>query len=228
MNAEKANLGKAGLATGETAPTKKQLQTEVAKQKICAAVVACLDEYGYSETTINRVQNAAGVTRGALTHHFPSKEAMMVETVERLLEPARAPVSREALDRLRSGSDNARDQPPRSAEQDILGLWTHVVNTPGGRALVEILVAARTDKTLHLRIAPSLQTYHQDISQGVLALYKSVDRDDDDVAMVWSICRVFLRGLHMQERFETDPQAIARIMRRFAEIVGPHMSVRQD
>ena len=223
MDAEKAVVAKDGAV-----PTKKQAQTEVAKRKICAAVIACLDEHGYCETTINRVQEAAGVTRGALTHHFPSKEAMMVETVERLLEPARAPVRRRSLDGRRAGSCGETDHTSRTAEADILGLWTHVVNTSEGRALVEILVAARTDKTLHFRIAPSLQTYHHDISEGVLALYKSVDRGDDDVAVLWSICRVFLRGLHMQERFETDPGATDRIMQRFAEIIGARMSVRQQ
>lgn len=215
---------KAAVTEGAAAPTKKQVQTEVAKRKICAAVIACLDTHGYSETTINRVQEKAGVTRGALTHHFPSKEAMMVETVERLLEAARPPVR----GRTRPGGGIAGQAKAagRTAEADILGLWHHVVNTPEGRALVEILVAARTDRTLHLRIAPSLRAYHHDINRGVLALYESVDRDDDDVAMLWSICRVFLRGLHMQERFETDPDATEKIMRRFAEIIGRQMAVR--
>lgn len=221
MNAEKAiNAEKAGAAKHGAAPTKKQIQTETAKRKICAAVIACLDEYGYCETTINRVQETAGVTRGALTHHFPSKEAMMVETVERLLDAARSPVR----GRGRSGNRSGRRR--RTAEADILRLWKDVVDTPEGRALVEILVAARTDETLHLRIAPSLRTYHHDIGQGVLALYVSVDRDDDDVTLLWSICRVFLRGLHMQERFETDPGATDRIMQRFAEIIGEQMSLK--
>lgn len=223
MMAEKAVMTEGGsgpMTEGGSAPTRKQVQTEVAKRKICAAVIACLDAYGYCETTINRVQEKAGVTRGALTHHFPSKEAMMVETVERLLEAARSPV------RGRARSGGQTDRAGRTVEADILGLWTDLVNTPEGRALVEILVAARTDKTLHLRIAPSLQAYHHDINRGVLALYRSVERDDDDVAMLWNICRAFLRGLHMQERFEADPGATESIMRRFAEIIGRQMSVR--
>jgi len=215
MKTESAAATEAGAA-----PTKKQVQTQVAKRRICAAVIACLDAYGYSETTINRVQEKAGVTRGALTHHFPSKEAMIVETVERLLDAARAPV------RGSTRSAGRNEGSGRTAEADILGLWTHVVNTPEGRALVEILVAARTDKALHARIAPSLRSYHLDINRGVLALYRSIDRDDDDVAILWSICRVFLRGLHMQERFETDPAATEIIMRRFAEIVGRQMAAR--
>ena len=57
--------------------------------KILDAVISSLDEVGYSECSINRVQTQAGVSRGALTHHFPSKEEMMVKTLEHLLEPVR-------------------------------------------------------------------------------------------------------------------------------------------
>lgn len=194
------------------AKTKKQRQTEVAKHRICDAVVDCLDEFGYAETSINRVQARAGVSRGALTHHFPSKEEMMVETVERLLQPARP----------KSGVLKAS-----SAEKDLLKLWARVVDTKEGRALVEILVAARTDKGLHARISPGLSRYNDGFNAEVVRLYESVDLDDGDVATLWTICRVFLRGLHMQERFDAKPGHTAKIMKRFAEIIGPHMRPRE-
>ncbi len=192
--------------------TKKQLQTEVAKTRICDAVVGCLDEFGYAETSINRVQERAGVSRGALTHHFPSKEAMMVETVERLLAPARP----------KSGVSRAS-----SPQKDLIKLWARVVDTKEGRALVEILVAARTDRGLHARIAPSLTRYNDGLNAEVVRLYESVDLDDADVATLWTICRVFLRGLHMQERFDAKPGRTSKIMKRFAEIIGPHMRARE-
>lgn len=196
-----------------TAPrTKKQLQTEVAKARICDAVVECLDEFGYAETSINRVQQRAGVSRGALTHHFPSKEEMMVETVERLLAPARP----------KSGVSRAS-----SPEKDLLKLWARVVDTKEGRALVEILVAARTDEGLQARIAPSLKRYNDGFNAEIVRLYSSVDLDDEDVATLWTICRVFLRGLHMQEQFDSKPGRISKIMKRFAQIIGPHMRARE-
>jgi AcrR family transcriptional regulator len=200
------------------ARTRKQEQTAQAKHKICRAVVSCLDEFGYAETSINRVQAGAGVSRGALTHHFPSKEEMMVETVERLLDPVRDP--------LGAGKSRSHAERQDSVESDLMRLWSKAVNTPEGRALVEILVAARTDTRLQRRIAPSLARYNDDINQGVLAFYASVDLDDADVVTLWTICRVFLRGLHIQERFDGRPEATSRIMSRFADIIGPHLHRR--
>jgi AcrR family transcriptional regulator len=198
-------------ADAPAAKTKKQLQAEHAKDRICGAVVDCLDAYGYAETSINRVQERAGVSRGALTHHFPSKEEMMVETVERLLRPARP----------KSGVSRAS-----SVEKDLLKLWARVVDTKEGRALVEILVAARTDKQLYARISPSLSNYNDAFAQEVVRLYESIDFGDADVAILWTICRVFLRGLHMQERFDGKPGRTQQIVKRFAEIMGPHMRAR--
>ena len=206
-------LNAAGIGPAEepAAKSKKQLQAEAAKHRICDAVVDCLDELGYAETSINRVQERAGVSRGALTHHFPSKEEMMVETVERLLEPARP----------KTGVSRAS-----SVERDLLKLWARVVDTKEGRALVEILVAARTDEGLYARIAPSLSHYNNAFGREVVRLYESVDRDDGDVATLWTICRVFLRGLHIQERFDAKPGQTAKLMKRFAELIGPHMRAR--
>jgi len=214
------NDGAATEAGVTLAPrTKKQIQTELARHKICDAVVDCLDQFGYAETTINRVQERAGVSRGALTHHFPSKEEMMVATMEHLLAPVRNPIG--ANKRPDKRMDKAG-----AVERDLLRLWTRMVNTKEGRALVEILVASRTDTGLYGRIAPSLSKYDSDFNQEVVKLYRSVDLSDDDVATLWTICRVFLRGLHIQERFGSGPGQTSKIMKRFAQIIGPHMTMR--
>ncbi|MGI9414079.1 MAG: TetR/AcrR family transcriptional regulator, partial [Hyphomicrobiales bacterium] len=206
-----------------SARTKKQLQTELARHKICEAVIECLDAFGYAETSINRVQERARVSRGALTHHFPSKEELMVATVERLLEPVRGPAGRKGA-KPQSGWGVTKSG---GVERDLIRLWDRVVNTKEGRALVEILVAARTDRQLHTRISPKLSHYNDEFNREVLKLYRSDALDDDDVVELWTICRVFLRGLHIQERFETKPGRTSNIMKRFAQIIGPHLSARE-
>ena len=50
--------------------------------------------------------------------------------------------------------------------------------------------------------------------------------DDKDVVTLWTICRIFVRGLHIQERFEPKPGRTSKIMKRFAQIIAPHLSVR--
>jgi len=214
-----------GAAERDDAPhtqTKKQWRTERARHKICEAVIDCLDERGYAETSINRVQERAGVSRGALTHHFPSKEELMVATVEQLLAPVRGPAGRKrAKQSSKLGIGRAG-----GIEKDLVRLWERVVNTKEGRALVEILVAARTDERLPERIAPALSRYNDEFNREVLKLYQSDALDDEDVVTLWTICRIFVRGLHIQERFEPKPGRTSKIMKRFAQIIAPHLCVR--
>lgn len=215
-----------GAAEKDNAPqaqTKKQLQAELARHNICEAVIDCLDELGYAETSIKQVQERAGVSRGALTHHFPSKEELMVATVEQLLAPVRGPASRKRVKR----SSKLGIGKAGGMEKDLIKLWERVVNTKEGRALVEILVAARTDERLHARISPGLSRYNDEFNREVLKLYRSDALDDKDVVTLWTICRVFVRGLHIQERFEPKPGRTSKIMKRFAQIIAPHLTVRE-
>jgi AcrR family transcriptional regulator len=208
-------------ATKATRPSGNALRADATRHKICSAVMACLDEVGYHATSITRVQALAGVSRGAMTHHFPSKEDLMVETAERLLDPVRGQSGPRAksVPRLSAGHGDG-------VQADLVRLWTRVVNTREGRALLEILIAARTDLALQQKIAPSLKAYDNDINRNILGLYRSVHRGDDDVATLWTICRAFLRGLHLQRRFDDNPQKIRQVIERFGELMAPHMSAR--
>src|SRR3954468_20307875 len=77
---------------------------------ILDAAAACLAEDGYSALTTRRVAERAGVAQSTVMHHFPTREALLVEAVthvalrlaERALEridlaALRAPEQREAV-----------------------------------------------------------------------------------------------------------------------------------
>lgn len=201
-------------------PQRNEIRVETTKHRICQAVIHCLDEFGYSETSINAVQKHAGVSRGALTHHFPTKEDMITEVVERLLDPVRG------LPRDTKPSGARGAEIGDSVDADLKRLWRKVVNTPEGRALFEILVAARTDQTLRGRITPSLHEYNDTMNEATLALYASTTLDDADISTLWAICRTFLRGLHVHARFEKDQASTDRMMDRFVEMIAPLMQSR--
>lgn len=187
--------------------------------RIHDAVTDCLDRLGYAETSINRVQTAAGVSRGALTHHFPSKEEMMVRTLEHLLAPVRGPEQiDESAHLLRKGADS--DDLP----EELHRLWARVINTREGRAVMENLVASRTDAALRSRITPSLWDYNDTFNRNIANLYMAPS--GEDLALLWSICRSFMRGLHSQAPYERDPEIISKMVDLFGRIMAPHLAPR--
>ncbi|SFU10450.1 TetR/AcrR family transcriptional regulator [Sedimentitalea nanhaiensis] len=201
-------------------PNRQEQRSEDTRRRVCDAAVSCLDDMGYSETSIQRVQERAEVSRGALMHQFATKEDLMADTLSRLLAPTRTGKSQNAARR----NTVARGV---SMENDLLSLWSKVVDRPEGRAMVEILVTARTDKKLRDKVEPVLKKYNDDINQDILRVYQSTNGTDEDVVELWAICRVFLRSLHLQERFTSDPEAAQKMISRFAKLVAPHMRRRQ-
>ena len=108
------------------------------RERLLDATVACLVDYGYSGTTVTRIAERAGVTRGAQVHHFRTKEDLVVAAIRHLAEQLAAQVIVEAP-RL------ARSADPVDATLDML--WK-LHRGPIFVATVELWVAARTDPEL--------------------------------------------------------------------------------
>ena len=204
------------------APTnKKQAQSLRARAIICDATIVCLEKFGYAETTINRIVEQAGVSRGALQHHFPSKEDLITETADRLLQRTIRPRGK--------AKENVGVQDPEALVTDeIRFLWDRLVNTKEYRALLEILTASRTDQQLKKRISSTLHNWNKAIEQNSIDLYESVDRDDEDVRVLGIMQRVFMRGMLVQYQYSDDPEDLEKVVTRFIELVAPHLRPRTN
>ncbi len=184
------------------------------RAKICHAAIECLDRLGYAETTFAKIQAKANVSRGAITHHFPTKQALVAATAMQLLSNAQGPVER---------GDTLGVLPVYDL---IMTSWNRIVNSSGGRALVEILVACRTDAELYQLLEDSLLDWDQSNLALIAQSYTSTDGDREDTELLWSIARNFLRGLLLHEKFVSSPEYLTRMMDRFARMMETQLSVR--
>ncbi len=111
------------------------------RAKLIAAAIACLHRTGYSATTVSTVAAEARVSRGAMTHQFPAKTDLMLAVVEHVFEEDSA---------FYAQSIAAMDP-----GQFLLGLpemmWA-VISRPAGIAVIEIMLASRSDPGLAERL----------------------------------------------------------------------------
>lgn len=205
----------------ETPIGKQEAKSIRARDTICEACVTCLFQHGYGETTLNKVAAEAGFSKGALQHHFPSKDALIAATADYLLE---RPFSRALLDPVR------RDTPDPTVRSLFLYSWKKFVNTEPYRALLEILNAARTDENLRERISDKLQAWNKAMDEQAVETYRSLDVGnkvgDEDVKMLLTMTRSFMRGLVIQDRYGTDPSENVRLVERWIDLVVPLLEVR--
>ena len=71
-------------STAEPERRSREQRTSDSRTRILDAAVSCLVESGYAGTTTLTIQNRAGVSRGRLLHHFPSKENLLVAAAQHL------------------------------------------------------------------------------------------------------------------------------------------------
>jgi len=106
---------------------KQQAKSMRVRKEICEATISCLIKLGYAETSLQRVAAAAGFSKGALQHHFPTKEDLMAATADRLLErPFTQPRTSEDI--------------PTSVEDAILANWKKLANTEAYLALLQVTI----------------------------------------------------------------------------------------
>jgi len=108
------------------------------RERLLDATVSVLIDYGFAGTTTARVVEAAGVTKGAQLHHFPSKERLVVAAIDHLARQ-RAQTAIDTIADARSTPD------PAMAVLDLL--W-EAHQGPMFVATVELWVAARTNPVL--------------------------------------------------------------------------------
>ena len=190
----------------------QQAKSERARAAICDATIAALAEVGYAETSLNRVAAMADFSKGAVQHHFPTKEDLIAATLDALL--------------LRTVQSRAAQ--PKSVEEALLEAWQRFINTPAYRALMEVLNAARTDTALRQRIASDLVDWGQKLDQQSLSRYQSVSGNEEDVVMLLNMTRSFMRGLLIQEQYGVTSAATLDYVRKWIELIAPLLELNEQ
>ncbi len=103
------------------------------------ATIDCLVELGYANTTTRAIADRAGVTPGALQHHFATKAE--------LLGDARRHISEKIVRALGARAPASTLSIPLRTERFLDGVW-ELFKGPLFAAGMELWVAARTDADL--------------------------------------------------------------------------------
>lgn len=127
--------------TGHRTQAQRREQTRTA---LLDATIDCLVDLGYARTSVQEICARAGVSKGAVQHHFTAKAELMAAAVEHLTNRLRSQLAA-SLDRLPSGGTGV------AAAIDLL--WTGYSGTLS-TAVTELWVAARTDPELRAAIRP--------------------------------------------------------------------------
>lgn len=123
-----------------SAPRRTQAQrSDAMRRRLLAATVASLAEDGYIGTTLSSIVRRAGVSRGAQVHHYPSKQALILDAAEDLMRRSYRTLGAVLL--------SVADEDDR-LEALVKATWEQIFATPMYRAYTELLLASQRDAVL--------------------------------------------------------------------------------
>ena len=180
-------------------------RTRLMRARLLEATVECLVERGFAGTTTTLVAERAGVSRGAMLHHFPAKNDLVVAAVRHLTE-LRGAELRDAVRRVPTG--------PRRTRAVLRVLADHFTS-PVFTAALELWVAARTDPALLAEVAPLEQEVGRETHRlTVEALGADESRTGTRELVQGTLDLV--RGLGLAATISDDARRRARILDRCA------------
>ncbi|RMI28709.1 TetR/AcrR family transcriptional regulator [Nocardia stercoris] len=180
------------------------------RDAVLAAAVQVLTESGYAATSVRAVARRAGVSQGALQHHFRSKADLVAAALAHLAGELSTYAARE-LGALRGT--------PREQAETLLNRLWEIHTLPVSETIVEILSLARKDPDLAARMTPVLDTAHTlTLTAGANAAPELAARDGFDQWLL--ACVATMRGLvvvHDLDAATTPdwPQARRILLRAF-------------
>lgn len=184
-------------------PGKQQEKSAAMRRRICEGAVFCLSARGYHGTSIKQVVDAAGVSLGALQHHFPAKDDLVEATAEFLLSR-----SVKWFQRAKLNIDKDKD----AFGAMIRRSWREQFTTEEYGALLEILVAARTNETLRKRISPTLKNWRRDIEIELRDLLPANDENADELEAILTIGRCMMTGLLVHDGLLGDEARMRNVV----------------
>ena len=164
-------LQKSRKITDSRDKTWQQTKSENTRTAILEAALVCFYDLGYGSTTTEKVAKRAGVSRGAMLHHFPSRLHLVREAV-RHLNVKRLQLFEEQELKVNEGAEHTR------VNEGVDAYWQQL-HSPLFTVFQELRVAARTDDDLQEAMALDHQELDKSWAKVAASLFPDLAQSED-------------------------------------------------
>lgn len=182
---------------------KNDLRSKRTKERIMQATVECIYEGGLQSTSTVDIAKRADVSRGAMLHHYPSRELLLNAAYETLLAKE-ANKLREAAESYRNGG--------LSVDEFIDQLWKRF-SVESFSITMDYFAAARTDKNLRASVKKARKVYDKALADIWINYFSESKSDEGELLAHLRLTVSLFRGMSMQklvlEDQETQNEMIA-------------------
>ena len=185
-------------------------KSAMTRDRILDAAISCFINLGYTNVTTAKVASTAGVSRGAMLHHFPSKTELIQAAVEylhgKLLEDYTRrvhgiPKSKKGKNRRRAGLD---------------AYWDHLT---GDLAVAyhELCVAGRTDPELKSILQSSSKQFGEHVRDTNVKLFDEWSDREDRFLLAMDVTKFMMEGMAVGRLTLADEERIPILLDYLAD-----------
>ncbi|WP_022975941.1 TetR/AcrR family transcriptional regulator [Nevskia ramosa] len=192
------------------------------RSRLLEATLQSLAEDGYAASTLSSIVRRAGVSRGAQVHHYPNKQALMLDAAEDLLRR-----TYRQLGELLLSIGDEDDRLTRLVE----AAWDQVFSTPLFHAYTELLVASLRDDNLADALRERLKRVQSVFAPAVEHYFEPNPKlggtSKADLHALFQQLSCFLVGLATQAHLMKDRAQVQAHLALWARQAGLVMKARK-
>lgn len=185
--------------SGGSRQAEKSLQT---RERTLKATVDCVYELGYANTSTKKVADRANISRGAMIHHFPSKQALLTAAVDYIID--------KRIEVFTADIEKNLKDPQARLERGLDIYWKHL-HTRHFVAYHELTVAARTDKELQPVMKKAARKFEDRWQATILEVFPEWKDTGPLIQLAMDVCQFSFEGMALN-KLTHDAQARQKLL----------------
>jgi AcrR family transcriptional regulator len=188
MAATKNPPGKNAVTKGVDEISWQAQKSAMTRDRILDAAINCFINLGYTNVTTAKVASVAGVSRGAMLHHFPSKTELIQAAVEYL----HGKLLEDFTERVNAIPKSKKGKQRRRAGLDAY--WDYLTGDLA-TAYHELCVAGRTDPELQHILRSSSARFAEHVHKTNAVLFTEWNDRGDRYLLAMDVTRYMMEGM---------------------------------
>ncbi len=190
-------------------PVRNEERAERMRARLLDATLDVILEEGWTKASTPKICKKAGVSRGAQTHHFPTKASLLAAALDWRARRYEKEIVAHLADL--KGSD-------RTLRALLDGIWEAMLDDRFIQTGMEAMVAARTDPELRVLLAK----HDMDAVRSMRNMADDIDADPQVLARAKDAIELsvyLFRGLVIQRGVHSDPKFKRNLYEKWCSMV---------
>lgn len=188
------------------------------RDAIMEAAIECFIRYGYGATTTGLICQHANMSRGAMMHHFKSRDAVISSALQYLHEK-RLTEYRELIEPIAESVQHKKQATREDMKKTVDMCW-RFVQLPSFTAFHELSIAARTDRKLLRTMIPMQREFEHRLATTIDSFFPYFKEMEETRNIISDVVFFSLQGMATSYMYKHKKQRIRRLLdalSRFAE-----------